>query len=182
MKPIYNILLSFFSIIVYSQNNFEQTVLKDFSINGYPLVFTKDKINCFEETVGKLSEVSNVDNEVAPFIGKKPDKIIENDKISIYLFKNEGYVKYIDMEKGNLLLKYKNNMKFSSATTIEEFKKAFPKSYHSPSYIPGTPPENAVGYTVVVNRKRKKAYLNFVFYYNHLTSVLISERHSQITD
>lgn len=93
-----------------------------------------------------------------------------------------GNIEYIDLEKNNLTIHYKKTIKLSSSTTREDFKKVFSKSYKSPSYIPGTPPENAVGYTVVITGGKKKAYANFTFYYNQLASVSVSDHYSNMTD
>ncbi len=95
---------------------------------------------------------------------------------------HEACVKYINLEKSDVVLKYKNKYNFSASTDINEFKNIFPKSYSSPSYIPGTSPEKAVGYTVIVYKKKKKAYLNFAFYYNHLVSVSVSNSYTYITE
>lgn len=180
MKLIYSILLSLISLVTYSQHNIDQSDVRNFTINGATLIFVKNKINSFEKVVGKLN-VANNDNAIVPFVGKPVREILENDKISIYLLGNEGYIKYLDLEKSSLILNYKTKTKFSSATTLKEFRKVFPKSYKSPSYIPGTPPEKAVGYTVIINRNKQKAYLNFAFYYNKLVSIMVSNEYSEIT-
>ncbi len=181
MRLVYNMLFFLLSTFIYSQNNLNQIELKSLTISGNTLIFPQKQISCFEKTVGKLNENENND-EIVPFINKVNGKILENEKISIYLVNEKGYIKYIDLEKSNLTIHYKKTIKLSSSTTREDFKKIFSKSYNSPSYIPGTSLENAVGYTVLITAGKKKAYANFTFYYNHLASVSVSDRYSKITD
>ncbi|MDR2237051.1 MAG: hypothetical protein LBE92_13100 [Chryseobacterium sp.] len=113
-------------------------------------------------------------------LGMLGGEMVENDNISMYSTAKEFCIWYIDFEKSHLILKYKGKYSFSSSTTIDDFKKIFPKSYGLPSYIPGTPSENAVGFTIIVRRKKQKAYLNFAFYYNHLASVSVSDSYTRI--
>ncbi|MEJ5104237.1 hypothetical protein [Chryseobacterium sp. MYb328] len=181
MRLLYNILFFLFSTLVYSQNSLNQIDLKNLTVDGNIFVFAKKQITCFEKTFGKLNERSN-DDEIVPFINTVNGKILENDNVLIYMVNKKGYIKYIDLEKSNMTVYYKKTIKLSSSTTSADFKKVFPKSYKSPSYIPGTSPENAVGYTVVITDGNKKAYANFTFYYNQLVSISVSDRYSKITD
>lgn len=174
MKKLQIIVLIFFSIVLNAQAKYDTIDFGDITINGATLIFVKNKINSFEKVIGKLN-VANNDNAIVPFVGKPVREILENDKISIYLLGNEGYIKYLNLEKSSLILNYKT--KFSSATTLKEFREVFSKSYKSTSYVPVTPPEKAVGYTVIINRNKQKAYLNFAFYYNKL----VSNEYSEIT-
>lgn len=182
MKPIYSLLLSFIYILACSQNKLNVVNVNDFTVNGNALIFAENKLICLQNKFGKFNELKNLDRDFVPFIKKTPDKIIENNCMTIYVKNNNAYIKYINLEKSRLILNYKKEVKFSSSTTREDFKKYFKKSYDSPSYIPGTPPKRAVGYTIEIHDKTQKAYLNFTFYYNDLTSISISNTYSNITD
>ena len=178
------------SFIIFFQflfiNNFAQKLDKanidDFTINCSHLIFSDKNISKFEKKSGKLKKVKVEGYEITPFVLTKPDLKLENDKVSLYLKNKKAYIIFYDIEKVKSVLKYKDKFTFSYSSTIKDFKKVFPLSYKNPSYIPATPPEKAVGYTIILKEKNRSSYLNFTFYYNHLVEISLTYKRAKITD
>ncbi|MBV6881790.1 hypothetical protein NG800_018105 [Epilithonimonas ginsengisoli] len=180
MKLLLIIISQFVFINSFAQN-LDKADVNDFKINDLPFIFSVKNVFDFEKNVGKLMLKQVDEYEKVPFIRKRPDKIFRNDNVLLYVKKDKAYIGFVDLEKNNWILKYKTNT-LSYSSTRDDFKKIFPNSYKSPSYMPGVLPENAVGYSVTICENNKKAYLNFTFYHDHLTSIAISEKQIKITD
>jgi hypothetical protein len=180
MKLILIIISQFLFINSFAQK-LDKAKVDDFTINGFQFIFSVKNVSDFERSVGKLLFTKVDEYENVSFIKNRPDKMFRNNNILLYVREDKAYIGFVDLEKNKWILKYKKtNLSYSSTT--EDFKKIFPNSYKSPSYMPGIPPGNVVGYSVMVCKNNKKAYLNFTFYYNHLTSISVSEKQIKITD
>lgn len=177
---LFLIIISQFLFINGFAQKLDKANIDDFTINDFQFIFSVKDVIDFERNAGKLL-LSKDEYEKVPFIRKEPDRIFKNDSILIYIKKDKVFLGFVDLEKNKWILKYKkNNLSYSSTT--DDFKKIFPNSYKLPLYMPGVLPENAVGYSVLVCKNNKKAYLNFTFYYNHLTSIAVSDKYIKITD
>ncbi|WP_267406157.1 MULTISPECIES: hypothetical protein [unclassified Chryseobacterium] len=181
MKNVIFLILIQISTFCFAQSKFDKADINDFKVNNFSLIFSREKIIDFEKDAGKLSNSNDVQYEKIPFSLTRPDKILRNDSASIYLKGKLAYVSFVDLEKTKFYIKYKTKT-FSYSTTIEAFRKIFPISYRSPSTLPSVPKENAVGYTILLYRGNKKAYLNFTFYYNHLSMISISDKYIKMTN
>lgn len=181
MKYLIVIFFSSFFIQAFSQN-LNKAYISDFTINGFPLMFSAEKLKSFEKKIGKLSNDTIGKYEEFPFIRKIADEKLENKEIVLYIKNHNVCVSFIDMEKTKSILKYKGKEGISNKMSIKDFSKMFPLSYNAFSTIPGVPIEKAVGYSIIIYRNRKKAYLNFSFYDNHLVYLSISNNYTKITN
>lgn len=180
MKLFLIIISQFLYINTFAQK-LDKANLDDFTINDFQFIFSVKNITDFEKSTGKLLFKKVDEYEKVPFINKPPNKMFRNDNILLYVKKHKAYLGFVDLERNKWILKYKTN-NLSYYSTVEDLKKLFPNSFKLPSYMPGVLPENAVGYSVLVRKNNKKAYLNFTFYYNHLTSIAISEKYVRMID